>query len=171
MLRRKGHGGKSRRAKGGAKMKRYELVSVEGSIDLLEDGDFRPSSVEVEPGHLYFHGEHVPVEGKSYPATLHVILSEDVEGDTAEEILEAATPFWEEWEIIPEPEYQLWVHRPDGELFTVKLVAGRVVSAVGPLYHEEALNTPLDEFEYLDHDAVADGAWVEEHRSEFELAE
>ena len=66
-------------------------------------------------------------------------------------------------------EYQFWRHNKSGELYAVKLVEGRVVSAVGPLYYEEA-QTPLDEYEYLDHDAVDDGAWVEEHRDEFQLA-
>lgn len=79
-------------------------------------------------------------------------------------------PYCESWEIEPESEYQFWRHK-SGELFAIKLVEGRVVSAVGPLYHEEARHTPLDEFEYLDHDAADNGAWVEEHRDEFQLAE
>jgi len=66
--------------------------------------------------------------------------------------------------------YEFWRHK-SGELFAIKLVGGRVVSAVGPLHHEEARNTQLDEFEYLDHDAADNGAWVEEHRDEFQLAE
>jgi hypothetical protein len=67
-------------------------------------------------------------------------------------------------------EYQFWQHRSSGEVYAVRLVEGKVVSAVGPLYYEEAQNTPLDAYEYLDYDAIDGGTWVEENRDEFQLA-
>ncbi len=147
--------------------KEYEFTSTQ-NIDLLDDGDFRPSSVEVEPGHLYLRGEYIPAEGRAYRATLHVLLSEDVEGDTAEEILAAAAPYWDSWEIIPEPEYQFWRHK-SGELFAVGLVAGKVVAAVH--VDSEDRGVPAEEFDFREADAIDDGAWVEENRADFELVE
>ena len=76
----------------------------------------------------------------------------------------------EEEETMQKETYQFWRHS-SGETYAVKIVDDKVVSAVGPLYYKERETVPLPDFDYLEQDAIDDGAWVEEHKDEFVLVE
>jgi hypothetical protein len=75
-------------------------------------------------------------------------------------ILEAAAEKAEE-------KYEFWRHSRSGEVYAVKVVGGKVASAVGPLSQKEMRTVPLPDFDFANPDAVKDGAWIEQNRLDF----
>lgn len=83
-------------------------MNVYRNIDLNEDGDFEVHAVEVDPEDgkvekVVYHGIHATYDDdeKETPAKLEVFLAEeiDVTDLTADEIVNAASPYWKEWYV------------------------------------------------------------------------
>jgi hypothetical protein len=65
--------------------------------------------------------------------------------------------------------YQYWRHNRSGETFAVRIEAGRVTGACGPLHYGEVIEDLLPEMHYDDMPETSDT--IDSHRADYALVE